>query len=51
MRDLYICDPEKCPDCRKTGCHNGMCYHTTEKEQRARGFRRLIFWIQYKFNK
>lgn len=31
---LYLCDPNKNTECRKTGCHltGGICYHTTHAE-------------------
>lgn len=31
---LYLCDPNKNTECRKTGCHliGGLCYHTTHAE-------------------
>lgn len=33
---VYLCDPDKNNDCRKTSCHKtelyGMCYLTSKKE-------------------
>lgn len=31
---LYLCDPEKNTDCKKTGCYlnGGYCYMTTKEE-------------------
>ena len=45
--DAWICDPKKCPECPKTVCHDGYCYHTTVKEERARGIKRFIFFLQF----
>lgn len=45
--DAWICDPKKCPSCPKTICHGGNCYHTTVKEERARGIKRFIFFLQF----
>lgn len=45
--DAWICDPKKCPNCPKTICHDGFCYHTTEKNQRAKGIKRFIFFLEF----
>lgn len=46
---LYICDPKKCPFCKRYGCHHGYCYHTRNEEQRARGIKRLIYFCEFVF--
>ena len=45
--DAWICDPKKCPNCPKTVCHDGSCYHTLDKNKRARGIKRFIFFLEF----
>lgn len=42
-RELYVCDPEKNVECRKSNCAHfgGECYLTKEKEFKA-GLRRYL---------
>lgn len=46
LKEVYICDPEKCKTCGKRSCHT-LCFHTLYKGHRARGIKRFIYWLMY----
>ena len=38
---LYLCDPKKNKECKKTMCRN-LCRHTTNREYRANLLKRIF---------
>lgn len=45
---FYICDPEKNEKCRKTFCHGGFCYRTSNPNCKAKGKRWIKFFLEEK---
>lgn len=48
-KKVYICDPAKNCECRKTICHD-LCFHTLDKKYRAGALKRFLYWVAYHVN-
>ena len=45
-KKFYICDPDKNEKCRKTFCHQGFCYRTSNPDYKATGKRWIKFFLE-----